>query len=32
MEIEKTRITYIYALMDSDIVRYVGKAIIQLKD
>lgn len=26
MEIEKTRITYIYALMDGDNVRYVGKS------
>lgn len=26
MEIEKTRITYIYALMEGDNVRYVGKS------
>lgn len=31
MEIENTRITYIYALMDGDIVRYVGKSDDPLK-
>ncbi len=26
MEIEKTQITYIYALMDGDNIRYIGKS------